>query len=119
MMRLVRNPYTLAAMFLALAASDAMAAPPAGADSQSPTARWYRGLRQPGTGMGCCDQSDCRPTHARRTNAGWEAQAPDGEWVPVPPALVLVDEAHPGGSAVLCWLPTRGVLCFVPPMAGS
>lgn len=110
---------TLAAIFLALAASGAFAAPPAGADPNSPTARWYRSLKQPGTGMGCCDQSDCRPTHARRVGEAWEALSPDG-WVPVPPGLVLAEEAHPGGSAVLCYLESiQRVLCFVPPMAGG
>ena len=107
----------LVGLFL-LGALPALAAPPPGADPSSPMARWYHGLKQP-NGAGCCDQSDCRPTEARRVDGGWEARLPDGDWVIVPPDKVLANEAHPGGAAVLCYTPWNGVLCFVPPQAGG
>ena len=93
-------------------------APPPGSNPNGSTAQWYRSLRQP-SGAGCCSEADCRPTEARRSEGGWEARLPDGEWTIVPPDRVLSNEAHPGGAAVLCYLPHTGVLCFVPPQAGG
>lgn len=109
----------LAALAVALALSPALPAPPPGADPNGPMARWYRGLQIPGTGVSCCDAADCRQTIARQAGQGWEAQTPDGVWVPIPAARVLPDDAHPGGAAVMCWTPLTGVLCFVPPQAGG
>lgn len=110
----------LAAIILALAALAAIAAPsPPGTDPNSPTARWYRGLVQPGTGTLCCDVTDCRQTTARLVDGAWRALTPAGIEIDIPPALVLHHEAHPGGAAVLCWLPGPGVICFVPPQAGG
>jgi hypothetical protein len=108
-----------AALMLLLLAIPAWAAPPPVADPSSPTALWYRSLKQPGTGVGCCDLSDCRQTTARLVDGAWRALTPAGIEVDIPPHLVLHHEAHPGGAAVLCWLPTPGVLCFVPPQAGG
>ena len=108
----------MSAIFLALAASSGVAAPPVGADPNSPMARWYRGLKMPGNGHSCCDVSDCRPTQARQVNGGWQALAEDGVWLDIPPQLIIEDTVHPGGSAVMCQI-NHTVLCFVPPAAGG
>lgn len=108
----------LAVIFLPLAAFGAQAAPPAGADPNSPTARWYRSLTIPGTDYSCCNDADCRQTAARFVGGAWEAHTPDGDWVPVPANRIIKDKVHPGGSAVLCFLAGR-VMCFVPPQAGG
>jgi len=95
------------------------AAPPLDADASGPMAHWFRSLRQPGTGVLCCDVSDCRQTIARRSGDGWEAQIPGGNWTPIPPGLILDDKAHPAGIAVLCWRPAAGVVCFIAPRHGG
>ena len=41
------------------AALPAIAAPPPGTDPTSEMSEWYRGLRQPRTGFGCCSEADC------------------------------------------------------------
>lgn len=111
--------HAVATVLLVLMAFGAQAAPPTGADPNSPTGRWFKGLVQPGTGSLCCDQSDCRRTTARLVDGAWRAFTPNGIEVDIPPNLVLHNEAHPGGAAVLCWLPSPGVMCFVPPQAGG
>lgn len=83
-------------------------------------AEWFRSLKQPGTGISCCDESDCKRTRADWTGTGWIALAPDGTVVDIPPDKIIHDKQHPAGSAVMCWLPgSRTVLCFVPPAAGG
>ena len=95
-----------------------LSAPIPGSDPNTPTARWYRSLRNPSTGIMCCDVSDCRPTEARFVDGSWRAYTPQGIEVQIPPESVLTDQTHPTGSAVLCWQPGQ-VLCFVPPHAGG
>ncbi len=60
-----RVPAIVSATILAalLAASPANAAPPENADPA--LAPWFQSLRQPETGMSCCDIADCRPTEYR------------------------------------------------------
>lgn len=83
-------------------------------------ADWYKSLRQPISGISCCDESDCRPTRARMSDGGWwQAQTPSGQWVDVPAARVIMDKGHPSGAAVLCSAPSGHVYCFVPPGAGG
>lgn len=49
---------------------------------------WYQTLRQPGTGMSCCNNQDCRPTTYRVQ--GGEVQVElDGEWTTVPQNKIL------------------------------
>lgn len=121
----VRTIAVIAALAGLWLAGRAFPAPPQGADPNSPTATWFRSLRQPWTGASCCDVADCRITASRPTGSRWEARAPDGEWVSVPPSRVLSSEVHPRGVAVLCArqdvLPHSGweVLCFVPPSASG
>src|SRR5262249_7345319 len=52
---------------------------------------WYKDLKQPDTGISCCNgqpngpEGDCRPTRAYLSDDGvWYALS-DGRWVPVPP----------------------------------
>lgn len=39
--------------------------------------------------MPCCEEADCARTEARIRGGGWEAKAPDGTWVVVPPESVV------------------------------
>lgn len=107
--------------------STAFAAPPAG--GPGPFSDWYKSLQIPGGGS-CCDESDCRAVAGVRSvrildedgaflRYGYEvlvtpethgAAAP--RWVTVPPDRVLARE-NPTGRPVACWLPERGVMCFV------
>jgi hypothetical protein len=50
--------------------------------------RWYRTLRQPGTGASCCNEADCRPTSVRTRHDVIEVMV-DGEWTVVPPSKIL------------------------------
>jgi len=96
----------------------ARAEPPEGADPK--LAPWFHSLKQPNTGMECCDFADCRPVEARPSVIGWEvfidrksfgADAPDG-WRPVPPQNILHRKDNPVGEPVACWFIDR-VMCFV------
>ncbi|HXP32336.1 MAG TPA: hypothetical protein VN832_14675 [Stellaceae bacterium] len=103
----------VAAAILSLACIGALsAAPPEGAD---PTlAPWFQSLRQPGTGVSCCSIADCRATEYRSRGEGYEAFI-DERWISVPQERVLDHIDNPTGRAVVCYEPTRGILCFVRP----
>lgn len=90
----------------------ATAQPPEHADPS--LAPWFQGLRQPGTGVSCCSMADCRATDYRPGADGYEALI-EGEWMPVPPDRVLHRVDNPIGRAVVCYVPGRGILCFVTP----
>lgn len=90
----------------------ARAAPPETAD---PTlSQWFRSLRQPGTGISCCSMADCRTTDYRIVAEGYEALI-DGVWLSVPAERVLDHIDNPTGRAVVCYLPSKGIMCFVRP----
>jgi hypothetical protein len=92
----------------------APAAPPAGADPNSPIGQWFQSLKQPGSGVSCCSVADCRPVDYRIGAEGYEAML-DGSWVHVPDQRVLRNQANPTARAVLCRSPISGaILCFVP-----
>jgi hypothetical protein len=93
-----------------LAAIPAQAAPPENADPA--LAPWFQSLRQPETGMSCCDIADCRPTEYRTVGDSYEAWV-DNKWMPVPARRVLQRADNPVGRAVVCWTPQRGIMCFV------
>lgn len=110
----------LAAASLPLLSAAVPAAPPANPDPR--LAEWFHGLRQPGTNASCCDLSDCRAVGTRIGEAGYEvlltpASFPIAEerWVHVPPQTILHGKDNPLGRGVVCWTPSRGVLCFVKP----
>lgn len=67
-----------------------------------------------GTGYGCCDDRDCRPTRAYVDEQGrWRAMA-DGSWVIVPPDAVL-KMPSPDGRSHICMTPgAMEPRCFVP-----
>jgi len=49
---------------------------------------WYQTLKQPGTGMSCCNNQDCRPTEARMVGNDVQVKV-DGDWTTVPPNKIL------------------------------
>ena len=79
---------------------------------------WYKELKQPGTGFSCCNgttngiEGDCRPTRAYLTDDGqWRALI-NGEWVPVPPRVVLKQLA-PDGRSHICASRSGLIYCFL------
>lgn len=90
----------------------ARAEPPEGADMS--LAPWYQSLKQPGSGAGCCSIADCRPVKSRVVTDHYEILI-DEKWVAVPPDKILDHQSNPTGSAVACWTPYLGVLCFIRP----
>lgn len=109
------------------------AAPPT--DGELRHSDWYRSLRIPDaegnpTDQSCCDLSDCRPVQSRVTREGYEALITpqthsqfgiaEPTWVKVPDAAILRTTRNPDGTgrAVVCWMPVRGVICFIRPMEG-
>jgi hypothetical protein len=104
-----RDP-VLAIALLACAGA-ASATPPENADPAF--APWFESLQAP-NGTSCCTIADCRTTDYRTTGQGYEALV-DGRWLTVPPDRVLQHSANPTGRAVVCYLPSTGILCFVRP----
>lgn len=85
--------------------------------SASDLGAWFKSLTVPSTGGSCCDLSDCRrlaPRDVRVTLDGYMVRI-DGAWLPVPAKAILPRKANPTGDAVVCYLPGRGILCFVRP----
>ena len=84
---------------------------------------WFKGLRNPRDGRGCCNQ-DCARTEARIRGDHWEAKAPDGSWVAIPSDSIVTGQGNPTGEPILCALeyPEKElgweVLCFVPGPSG-
>jgi hypothetical protein len=108
-----RSRMIRALMLLAMMAFPLAAAPPDGADPNSPLGIWYRSLKVPGTGQSCCNVSDCRPVDAAWIEGDhWRARIGD-QIIDIPANRVLSRE-NPDGRGILCrsvW----EVLCFVPP----
>ena len=110
---------------LALVSTVVHAQPPPDADPS--LAPWFQSLRQPGTGIGCCSLADCRETDYKVDQQGryfayikadeWDDQGKAHEvgWTEVPKDKILNNEENPTGRAVVCYLPSMGVLCFVRP----
>ena len=79
---------------------------------------WYQGLKQPGTGFSCCNgtangvEGDCRPTRAYLSDDGNWCALLDGNWVPVPPRVVLKQLA-PDGSSHICASKSGLIYCFL------
>jgi hypothetical protein len=79
---------------------------------------WYRELKQPDTGYSCCSgttngiEGDCRPTRAYLTEDGqWRALV-DGQWVLIPPRVVLKQLA-PDGRSHICASRSGMIYCFL------
>jgi hypothetical protein len=112
--RPTRLLYVVVGSFVAgsLIAAIASASPPDNADAT--LAPWFQSLRQPGTGISCCSMADCRITEYRTSGVGYEAFI-DDKWLAVPPDRVLQHTDNPTGRAIVCYMPGRGILCFVRP----
>lgn len=123
----------VAVLLAALAfVASALAAPPTSGELQ--WSDWYRSLRVPDadgqpTPESCCDLSDCRPIEQTRvTREGYEALITpkthsqfgiaEPTWVKVPHTTILQTTRNPDGTgrAVICWMPSRGTICFVRPL---
>jgi hypothetical protein len=98
-----------AAVFVSLATA-AFGHPPPNADPA--LAPWFHSLMQPGTGISCCSEADCRRTDFRINGDHYEAII-QGVWQRVPDSSVLRRSDNPTGSAVVCWTPALGIMCFV------
>jgi hypothetical protein len=96
----------------ALISAVVLAAPPDGADPNSPLGAWYRSLQAP-DGKSCCSIADCRPTDARLVGEHWEILVPGAGWEVVPNDRVLMRD-NPDGRPIACRSLGR-VLCFIPP----
>jgi hypothetical protein len=108
--RMIRAVTLLAVLALSV---PVVAAPPDGADPNSPLGNWYRSLKVPGTGQSCCNVTDCRPVDSAWIEGDrWHARIGD-RVIDIPANRVLRRE-NPDGRGILCrsvW----AVLCFVPP----
>ncbi len=80
---------------------------------QEQRATWFRSLKQPNTGMSCCDVSDCRRTDADYRQGQWWAEV-EGNWTPIPQEKQL-DKLSIDGDAYVCSGPRGTIYCFVPP----
>lgn len=99
----------------------ALAHPPSDPDFQ-----WYQSLKQPGTGLGCCSQTDCHPVQYRMAGKHYEAfisrdafgAFATDTWMLVPDGVVLIRD-NPTGEAVACYSVVHGpsvspIICFIP-----
>jgi hypothetical protein len=112
----------LAALGVIIAAGAfALAHPPANFDPA--LHGWFESLKQPGTHVGCCSESDCRILHNdqwRQTKDGYQISVRQ-RWVDVPPDKILEHEPNPTGSVVACYREGYGrgnrppvyIYCFV------
>lgn len=78
---------------------------------------WFKSLKQPDTGISCCDISDCKRTDASWRAGIWHATAGDGTEVEIPPAKI-VDIESIDGEAYVCLSPFKTVYCFIKPNPG-
>ncbi len=93
----------------------ASASPPRGSEKADPALKdWFDDLKQPRTGAPCCSIADCRLAEYRIRDGHYEVEIL-GLWLPVPHERVLDRGDNPTGHAVVCWLPTVGIMCFVRP----
>ena len=79
---------------------------------------WYQELKQPGTGMSCCNgtingvEGDCRPTRAYLNDDGQWYALVEGRWILVPPRVVLKQLA-PDGRSHVCANKNGMIYCFL------
>jgi len=120
------SPVLRVALFLAslvallATTAPAEARPPAHFDPQ--LHQWFESLKQPGTAMGCCSESDCHilaDSEWRETKDGYEIRVRD-RWVVVPPENILDHQPNPTGNVVACYNAVNSdqgllvhVFCFV------
>ena len=97
---------------------------------------WFKSLKQPGSGMGCCSVADCRYVEYTIDQNGHYLIEPrvmyddrfkgfpgaEKIWTTVPDNVVLHNKMNPTGHAVACYglnwmdnLPSIGpIFCFIP-----
>src|SRR5215468_6727045 len=100
--RLLSGMLSLWLLAFSISNAPSQAAPPNGADPDSPLGQWYKSLQAPHTGKQCCSISDCRPVLAREKNGRWEVylenalsetlELGNGRWVTVPEDVILKRE---------------------------
>jgi hypothetical protein len=95
--RAMRAP--LLPALLVVIASPALPAPPQGADMT--LAPWYHSLREPSTGIACCDIADCRHYPVRADGTHYQVLYED-RWVIVPAEAVSDRADNPTGDYVTC-----------------
>jgi len=93
---------------------------PVGAEDRG---AWFKSLRQPATGLSCCDISDCKRTEARWEGNGWVAVV-RGVDRSIPGERVLQSPRSLDGDAYVCAseggkAETATIYCFIPPDIGS
>lgn len=84
---------------------------------------WFRSLKQPDTGVSCCDISDCRRTQARWADGKWIAIVRGHPRV-VPQSKIVRSTPTIDGEAYICAgeggpAEMAPIYCFVPPGADS
>ena len=89
---------TAALMFVCFVASSAVAHDPAGHALHHEG--FYMGLKQPGTGVSCCNNRDCRPAEHRVTPKGVEFLVA-GRWI-MPPQSQLIEIETPDAKGHWC-----------------
>lgn len=82
----MKRAFTAALMFVCFVASSAAHDPAGHAKHHD---ELYKSLKQPGTGVSCCNNMDCRPAPHRMTATGVEFFVA-GRWI-MPPADKLIE----------------------------
>ncbi|HEY1719849.1 MAG TPA: hypothetical protein VGG27_01290 [Magnetospirillaceae bacterium] len=113
MMQLIAT--TITVLCVIVLASLAHAAPPAGADPNSPVGQWFQSLARE-DGMSCCSMSDCRPAQADDLRVsdddGLQVKL-ESRWETVPEYKIVRREDNPIGKSVICKAPDE-VYCVIP-----
>jgi len=92
--------------------------------------QYYHKWKQPGSGASCCnarvrtpwgqETGDCEPTRAEMRNGDWYAwERHIGSWLKIPDNKFIRERNPSMEEGHLCWSPTAGILCFVPPDTGG
>lgn len=82
---------------------------------------FYRHLKQPGSGMSCCDNKDCRPSDHRVQSDGTIQFNIAGRWLTVPRSLTL-EVLTPDGQGHWCGVHETTspiTFCAILPRSGS
>lgn len=89
------------------------------AAAQEDRGEWFKSLRQPDTGISCCDISDCRVTQSAEWRAdGWWAEV-NGVMTKIPERKIIYNRPPLPDGAVICHGTSGVIFCFVPPAMGT
>src|SRR5579883_409625 len=95
--------------------SAAQAAPPEGADPDSPTGQWFQNLVRD-DGMSCCAVSDCRPVgpdELRSSGSTGLEMRIESVWKEVPEYMIVRRGDNPLGKSIICRSRAE-VYCVIP-----